>query len=241
VCVRCDRTVRLLRTGTLTVEELLPPTLGARPTGRVRVLALNFHPEGRRHRRALRDELRVDTFPVEDDLLLVDATDLEAVGAVVRTATELGMPHRDHLRGVLLEGVGAWTRHGLVGPLVERARQELKHRIWSVVEGLGELPEPLPDPPSARPLWTSALVLSAVTLLLARVAVTPADAAVTGSLDVEFTEGRGGVWAAFDVPEEALVSLVRDSGGSLEIVHASRTPADKVRFAVGDGTWRLHV
>lgn len=241
VCVRCDRTVRLLRTGTLTVEELLPPTLGARPTGRVRVLALNFHPEGRRHRRALRDELRVDTFPVEDDLLLVDATDLEAVGAVVRTATELGLPHRDHLRGVLLEGAGVWTRHGLVGPLVERARQELRHRIWSVVEGLGELPEPLPEPPSARPLWTTAATFAAAAVLFARVALAPADAAVAEGLEVEFTPARGGIWTAFDVPEDALVSVVREVDGALEVVHAARIPGDKVRFAVGDGTWRLHV
>lgn len=240
-CVRCDRAVRLLRAGILTVDDLLPPTLGARPTGRVRVLALHFHPEGRRHRRLLRDELGVDTFPVEDDLLLVDFARPDEVESALRMAAELGMPHRDHLRGALLEAPGAWTRHGLVGPMVERARQELKHRIWSVVEGVDELPDPLPPPPSARSLWSTAGGLSLLTVLLARLALSPADAAIAETLSVDFSEGRGGIWTAFDLPETSLLTVVREQDGALEVVHASRTPADKMPFAVGDGSWRLHV
>lgn len=238
-CTRCDRTVRLLRSSILTVEDLLPPTLGARPSSSVKVLALHLHPDARQHRRALRNELP-EAFPVGDDLLLVDATDPTTVHEVLRTAAEVGSPVRDHLRGALLEGPGAWTRHGLIGPLVDRAAQEVRQRTWGLVDGLGELPPTLPDPPSARPLWATATVLAGVAAVLLRLTIAPAQAHDDG-LWVDFTAGRGGVWVAFDTPEHAHIGIVRQVEDRLEVVHRSARPADKVAFAVGDGTYRLHV
>ena len=54
---------------------------------------------------------------------------------------------------------------------------------------------------------------------------------------MEFTAGRGGVWAVFDVDEGAAVSLVRAAPGGLELVREGRSAADKSDLAVGDGSY----
>jgi hypothetical protein len=107
--------------------------------------------------------------------------------------------------------------------LPERAAREVVHRSWGTVEGLGEIPGELPEP-------------------LASVAVLAVPSRAGGEgLEVEFDEGRGGTWAAFDVPDEALVTVVALRGDELDVVLRSESPADKAVFATGDGTWRAHV
>lgn len=243
-CIRCDRTVRLLRSSILTVEDLIAPSVGARPSGTAHVLALHLHPDGRHHRRALRDELLaeggIELFPVGEDLLFVDASGPERIHEVLRIAAELGCPHRDHVRAALLVGPGAWTRHGLVGPLVERAEHEVRHRTWGLVDGFGELPPPLPPPPSARPWWMFAASLAIGCAMVGGMALRPVEVSARDTLTVDFTAGRGGVWAAFDLPEEACLGVVREVQGRLEVVHASARPTDKVVYALGDGGYRLH-
>lgn len=238
-CTRCDRMVRLVRASVLTVEDLMAPSLNARPRDTARVLALHFHPDGRDHRKAIRDELQIAAFPIGDDLLLIDAEHMDAVAPILVLAAELGHPHRDLIRGAIVVGPGRWSAYGVLGPLGERAEREARYRTWGKVDSLGELPEPLPEPPSAKPVW---MAVGALGLLLAasiQLAGAAAPTAVGQDLFVEFTEGRGGVWSAWDVPEDALVTIVRSSrDGALEVVLQSATEADKIDWATGDGGYR---
>lgn len=262
-CARCNRLTRLVRSSVIEVDDLFPPTVGARPTARTRVLAVQLHPEGRRARKLLVESLPGPAgrpaFPVGEDLLLLqvdtrtgrgsEGTEIGEAIAVLRTAAEVASPSREHLRGVVLEGPGAWTERGLVGPLAEKAAREVLHRSWGTIAlstGPGpldvvELPPPLPEPPSARRMW---LLVAAMSLLLGIVlslALLPQDSPVAEPLQAEFTPGRGGMWAAFDVPEEALVTLVGLRDGVLWTVLSSRKAADKVAYATGDGSYRLFV
>jgi hypothetical protein len=59
-------------------------------------------------------------------------------------------------------------------------------------------------------------------------------------LSALFTPGRGGVWTQFDVDEPALVTLVRQVDGQLDVVQAGSTASDKAAFATGDGQFRFH-
>jgi hypothetical protein len=238
-CARCDRTVRLIRANKLTVEDLVAPTLGARPTGSARVLALHFHPDARNHRAAIRAELDTPSFPIGDDILLVDADQMDAIGPVIHLAAELAKPCRSQIRGAIVEGEGRWSPFGILGPMAERAEREARYRTWGQVDSLGELPPALPEPPSARSAWAMVLMLAAAAMLVLQLAWSPIASGSATGLDVQFTPGRGGVWTAFDVPETSLVHLVHlDAEGKLTMVLGSTTAADKAELAVGDGSYR---
>ena len=239
-CCRCDRTVRLVRASIVTIEDLLPPTLGARPSEDVKVLALHFHPDARSHRRGLAADLPVTSYPIGDDLLLMDATRMDDIAVLLRTAAELGIPSANHLRGAIVTGPGAWSRHGLLGPLTEVAEREARFRGWGQIDGMERLPEVLPEPPSARHLGAAVAVLALCTLLLTSLAFPPAENPALFPIESSFTTGRGGIWTEFDVEEEAVITLVRQDENGLELVSQAHAPSDKAAYAVGDGSYRLH-
>ena len=128
--------------------------------------------------------------------------------------------------------------HGLLGPLVERALRDVRSQRWGEIDGLEVLPSPLPAPPSARRLWAVVGVLALVGLALMPLSM-PRDELLL-PVEVTFTEGRGGIWTDFDVPEKAVVTVVREDGGRLDAVLRSRGPADKATLTVGDGSYRVH-
>lgn len=238
-CARCDRAYRLVRARVIAPCDLVPPAQGARPTDAARVLALHFHPDGRHHRDAIAREATTPCFPVGEDLLLLDLDRPDAVRELLVLAAEVGAPGRDRLRGVVLTGPGRWSGHGLLGPLVERADGELRSKGWGHVDGFDELPDALPVPPSARRWWAGVAALAVVGAGFGVFVARPAHPAVDHPLDVEFTTGRGGVWAAFDVDEAAGVTVVRQADRRLEVVVAADAAA-KADLAVGDGSYRLH-
>ena len=239
-CARCDRTVRLVRANKLCVDDLVPPSLRARPEGRAQVLALHFHPDGRHFRAGIREELDIASFPVGEDLLLVDGAKLPEVAKVLQIAAELGQPGRDLIRGAMVEGEGRWSPFGILGPLAERAEQEIRYRKWGHIDGLKPLPEALPPPPSATAAWAATAALAVSCLVLLQFAWSPLLARTHSAVSAEFTSGRGGVWTSFDVPEHALVHVVHTNPEhELELAHTTTLPSDKATWAVGDGSYRL--
>lgn len=237
-CVRCDRANRLLKNGVLTTDDLRPPKLGARPAQKVDVVALHFHPEARAHRKMLIDEAQGLVFPVDEDLLLLDASREADVHALLILAAEVASPSRDWIRAARITGAGRWSQHGLLGPLAQQARDVVRSRAWGTVEGLGELPAPLPEPPDATSSWIGAWGAAAVASVMVLAWVQP----LTGKAhsQVVFTPARGGVWATFDVAEEDRVLVLRQDESGLAVLHASATAADKAAWATGDGSYRLH-
>lgn len=241
-CVRSARAWRLVREGVLTRQDLLPPGRSARPSRDVRVLALHFHPEGRHHRAALARELPGVAFPVGDDVLVAEADDREGVWRILALAAEVGRPSRDHLRGVRLRSPGRWCSHGLVGPTVERVDEHLRGVSWGTVKGMGELPDVLPEPPSALWPWAGVLAFAAVTVFVLSAAFAPEPSPVDHPLTVAPAPLDGAAWLTLDVDDEAFLAVVvRTPEGHLEIVADGRDAVDKARFAVGDGSFRLRV
>ena len=239
-CARCDRTLRLLRAGVLSEGDLLPPGLETRPQHRAHVMAVHFHPDARHCRKKLMAETDLATFPVDDDLLLVDYSRPEEARGLLILAAEVASPHRDHLRSAVLEGPGRWSRYGLIGPLVALARDAVQSRTWATLDEHGELPEPLATPPPARRWWAAAAALAVVTLLAASSVQNAPAATAVHPAQADFTRARGGYWVGFDLPETALLTVIRAEGSDLAVVHASELAADKIHFAVGDGSYLLH-
>ena len=237
-CPRCDRLVRMVRSGILTVDDLLPPTLGARPQSTVKVLVVQLHPDARPHRATLCSELGGRAHPLGDDLLLLDGDELKLATEVLTMAAEVEQPHRSAMRGAWLEGPGAWCAHGLLGPLTDRLDRAVQHRSWGTVDPIGELPEPLPPPPSSRGMWGAVGTLTVLVLVLMRLAYSaatgdPAEQALTAT----FTDSAQGLWVSFDAPEPDPVAVVAWDDG-LSLLAGGRDAAGKADLAVGDGSYR---
>lgn len=239
-CPRLDRTQRLVRSGVLTSDDLVAPSWGARPRHVQRIVGVQLHPDARQHLKALTSEMPVSKHCVDGDLLVLDGEDLEEAGQALAVAAEVGRPEAKSMRGVVIEGPGRWSKLGLLGPLVEQVSEEVGRTPWGAVQGLGELPKVLPPPPSALPVWIASIGLSAVALLAGLAVMQPAPAPTESEFEVEFTPGRGGVWAAFDAAEEAYVFAIRSHGDELQIILSGQELSEKANFAVGDGGYRLH-
>jgi len=218
----------------------VPPAWAARPSDRARVLAVQLHPDARAHLEALAAEAGGHAQILDDDILLLDGDEGARGIEVLTMAAEIGRPKAEHVRAVLLEGPGRWSKLGLLGPLTGEARHKLRAQPWGVVEGHGELPACLPPPPAAGRWWVGVGLLAIVTVGLGLWSLQPQPRPVDHPLDVAFTPARGGVWAAFDTDEEAYVTLVRRVGDRLEVVLTGQDAADKASFATGDGAYRMH-
>jgi hypothetical protein len=238
-CPRCERTWRLAQNGLITSDDLVPPGVIARPEQRVRLLALHFHPEGKAFRNTITRELEVPWFPVADDVLLIDLTEHERVNNILLLAAELGTPDREYLRGIVLEGLGRWSIHGLLGPLASNAYQTVRGTQWGFVETLGDLPATIPPPPASRNWWIAASVAGLLALGLFTAAFLQPTPDSLYPIEANVTLGANGAWAVYDVDDMALMTVVTRVGERLKLVLADKSAADKARYAVGDGSFRL--
>ena len=238
-CARCDRAYRLLNKGYLRQEDLIAPLLGARQEEEVEVLALHFHPEARRHRDTLLAELSVPKQPLGKDLLLLDASEPETVTRLLIVAAEIGAPHRDLLRGATVRGIGEWSGNRLLGPLAGRAEQEARCRPWGVVDGVGELPAPIPDPPSSLPVWGFVSALAIANFLVFSPLIAPEVSTAHDALSVAFVNANDGIWAQFDTPEERAVCIVAQDAYDTQVLVTPDSVTSKLEVARGDGSYRL--
>jgi hypothetical protein len=253
-CPRCDRMLRLLQHEEITLDDLQPPSIGARPGQHAKVLAIHLHPDARRHRRRLREALQAATedgpygpISISDDLILVDGDFAEQVANALRLCAEVGEPARVHVRGALVEGPGHWTARGVCGPLADQAAREVLFRSWGSIDAIGELPEELPDPPSAAALWALVAVVALAGAPLVPWAFEqypwqhPGPEVVVDLREPTPRVAPAGAWLTFDVPDLSLVSLIAWKGDKLVTIARGSAPSDKAPFAAGDGTFRAWV
>ncbi len=241
-CVTASRARSLVRKGALSREDLIPPRVGALPTDRVRVLALHVHPQGKRDLPELLAKAGGRAFPVAGDQVLLDASDVEARRAWLAEAAAAGKPAKDLLCGLVAEGPGRWTKHGLIGPLVDEIPARVAVLPWGQVDGLGDaLPEVTPPEPTARREWTLVTALSAVCALLLYAALRAAAPGPALPMDLSVAAAEGGLWIDLDVADEAHLVVVTETAGKLSVVQSGAAIAEKASLAVGDGTYRMRV
>jgi hypothetical protein len=239
-CVRCGRTVKLVQAGIVDVEDLLAPSLGARPYQESSLLALEFHPEGKAHLSTIIREISTQVQQLGDTILLVDWADPAAISQLLTLAADIASPHREHIRGVIVEGPGHWTMYGIVGPLAGKACRDIGCQEWGKIDRIARLPEPLPPPPTARRWWLMVALLLVATPLAINAGLSSNAPQKAYPLDADFTAARGGIWLDFDVEEAALVSVVSLKDNQLTLLLDSKTAGDKARISLGDGHYRLH-
>lgn len=241
-CVRCRRAFKLVTGGTLARADLVPPPHRARPSGMMQVVALQFRPEVRSRRSRLRDVFPA-SFPMGDDLLLVHAPVPATVFRALRDRALTSWPTRDDVRGASMTLGGRWSPSGPLGPGPKQVPGALRGVRWGSIDGLGELPAPLPPPPSAAPWWALVLALGVLTFLVGRWALEEGAgfAPQASRLDVEVVEARQGMWVDFDVDDLARVVLLMEERDGPRILLSGRSAAEKAAMATGDGRYRVHL
>ena len=177
--------------------------------------------------------------PLGDDLLLLDASHAEEVTRLLILAAEIGAPSRDHLRGATVEGLGKWSSNRLLGPLAGRAEQEARCRPWGVVDGVGELPAPIPEPPSSLPVWSVVAALALANLFAFAPLVYPENTSSQSLLSVDFVDASDGIWTQFDTPENRTVCVIAQDARDTRVVVSPDAVTSKLNVAQGDGSYRL--
>ncbi len=240
-CPRCSRAVRLVRSGVLSPGDLFPPEgKPLRPTDGIGLLALMLHPDAHRHRTTLERALGELALPVGSNAWLIAQVDLDAVRERLQDLARAGTPARHHLRGSLVHGSGRWQGRRILGPLPHRAVDAARARPWGEVDGLGELPPPLPPPPKATRWWLAAGALVLATGLVGAFVLRPEPPPASYPVEARFSAAPGGWELRFDTDDLAVVDVVVRRGRSLELVENGVREA-KGRWATGEGDYLLRL
>ncbi len=199
-----------------------------------------LHPDARRHKRAVDAATAGRGVPAGTDAWLIRGEHLPAVLAELRVLCEEGSPARHHLRGALVNGPGRWSRGVLLGPLGVAALEAARARPWSDLGGIGELPAPLPEPPSAVRWWMGAVAAAAATISLAAVSFMPRPHSPDTPIEASFNPTAEGWSLRFDTAELATVDIVVIDGGELRS-HRRDVRASKGAWASGNGDYQLEI
>jgi hypothetical protein len=170
-----------------------------------------------------------------DDLLLVPGERKDAVMAELVAAAEVVRPGRAHLRAAMVTGPGIWSKRGLLGPLADQADRVARTRPWGLVDGLGELPPPLPSPSAP---WRLGLLAAALWCGWGLMAARPAEAgAEAGTLSGEVLAFRDRRWLDFDVDDGSAALLFDVVDGDWRV--RGDVGGGKAAWATGDGRYRV--
>lgn len=240
-CPRCSRAVRLIRQGVLAPTDLFVPDGDQlQLPGRVSIMALLLHPDGRKHRDAVEAALPEGALDVGQDAWLLPADEADALGAALRSLAEQGTPPRHHLRAAVVEGPGRWRRGVILGPVPVAAIEEARSRPWAELDRVGELPAPLPPPPSAAGWWAVALASAGVAALAGTLVFSPARPDPAMPVSATWTHTDAGWDLRFDADELAVIDLVVQDDLGLRALERD-VRVDKGAWATGEGDFALEV
>lgn len=250
-CPRCTRLVRLLRAGLLREELFAVPDPFPPPQERMELLALHLHPEVRRHRDALARALGDRARCAGEDSILLELTPETGEGSedapgggldwerIVTRRVRMGLPSRDHIRGAKVEGPGAKTTRTLLGPAPLAALEASRARPWGEIDGMEELPDPLPPPPSVARWWTTAALFALLAMVVMAAVLLREDRDLPYPIEARVHRGGGGITLRFDVDDRAWLNIYAWRGLELEPLLVSRNLADKGDLATGYGSYDL--
>lgn len=238
-CPRCSRAIRLIRQGVLAPTDLFVPDGDQLSLpGRVSILALLLHPDGRKHRDALVEALPEGTLDVGGDGWLLPADEVDALAPALRALAEQGTPARHHLRAAVVEGPGRWRRGVILGPVPVAALEEARSRPWGELDRVGELPAPLPPPPSAAGWWGVALASAGLAALTGAWVFTPPRPDPVLPVEAAWTRTGAGWDVRFDADELAVVDVVVQDDLGLHVAERDVRTA-KGEWATGEGDFAL--
>ena len=240
-CPRLRRAHYLLRKGVLSTRDLQIPD-DNQFVPRRQMLALRLHPDAKRYAKNIAEALGDSGVSIEQQghAWLIDGVDIETAEEVLRDLAYHGTPAKQYVRGAMVSGPGDWFESFVLGPLPMRCLDAVRSKTWGDVDGMEELPVPLPPPPKATQWWFAAAVSTILSLTSIAWALETTESSSVVPLEAEFDSHVEFVDVRFDVSEAAYISVVRFKGGILQL-EESFTPITKGRLSTGDGRFILRV
>lgn len=238
-CPRIRRAYLLLKHGILSERDLQLPTeneLIERQT----LLVLMLHPDKRKFSKILNKSLADIAVQIEMDAWLIDEEDLDEAEEILSILAEEASPPRQYLRGAMVSGPGEWFDDVLLGPLPIHCLDATRSRAWGAIDGIDELPQPLPPPPKSTSYWIAAIVTSILSLSSWAWALSPVESEYVFPVQAEFSIAPESVDVRFDVSDNAYLTVVRLNNHVLTI-DDEYSYATKGRIATGDGRFYLRV
>ncbi len=234
-CPRMRRAHYLLRGGVLSARDLEVPEDNTFIERRD-MLALLLHPDARQHGSKIEKSLGELALPIDEQgcAWLIDADCIDEAQEVLEHLAAQSTPERDFLRGAMVSGPGVWLDAVLLGPLPLRCLDAARSRPWGSIDGMGELPLPLPPPPKMTSWWVAAAASTLLCISSLAWALDDAGPQAQYPLDTEFDSHVDFVDARFDVSDRAHVTVVQWKGGILQ-AESSWTPSEKGKISTGDG------
>ena len=234
-CPRIRRAHYLIRGGILSPHDLEVPE-DNHFVERKEMLSLLLHPDSRQHASTIEKALGDLAIPIDaqGNAWLMDADQLEEVEEVLVHLASQATPERECLRGAMVSGPGLWIDDVLVGPLPLRSLDAARSRPWGSIDGIDELPLPLPPPPKMTSWWVSAAASTMLFLSSLAWALDDAGPKAQYPLASEFDSHVDFVDVRFDVSDNAYITVVQWKGGILH-PESAWTPSSKGRLATGDG------
>ena len=238
-CPRIRRAYLLMKHGVISERDLEIPTENEL-IERQNLLVLMLHPDKKKQAKFLSECLGEYATQIEADAWLIDEDDVEDVEAILVELAKESSPAKQFLRGSLVSGPGEWYDDILLGPLPIRCLDAVRSRPWGAIDGISELPQPLPPPPKATMAWAVAAFFSALSVSSLAWALQPIAPEELHRIDAEFEVSRESVDARFDVSDAAYITVVRMNNGILSI-DEEYSSATKGVIATGDGRFYLRV
>lgn len=238
-CPRIRRAYLLLKHGILSERDLQVPTeneLIERQT----LLVLMLHPDKRKFAKILNKALEEIAIQIETDAWLIDEEDLEEAEEILSFLAEEASPPRQYLRGAMVSGPGEWFDDVLLGPLPIHCLDATRSRAWGAIDGIAELPQPLPPPPKSTSYWIAAIITSLLSLSSWAWALSPVKSEFVYPIKAEFSTAIEAVDVRFDVADDAYLTIVRLNNHILTI-DEEYSHETKGTIATGDGRFYLRV
>ncbi|MBM74729.1 MAG: hypothetical protein CMK59_04965 [Proteobacteria bacterium] len=236
-CPRMSKAYRLLKNGWISIEDLKyeGSQLSVAPP-RQEVLALLLHPDARKYRGLLTEQLSPLATPAEEDVWFVSTSHLSDIEDRLQFLAEGGTPPRHYLRGAMVSGICSEIDDVLLGPLPIRLIEAARARQWGVIDGMDPLPPPLPTPPKASLWWVGAVVMFLMSIVSLVWAFKPQEDPPSYPLATEFRVSPHQIWIKFDVSNQAYLSVVAFSGSNFQIIDADLFH-EKGKYAATDGSF----
>ena len=236
LCPRMNRAYRLMKNGIISDNDLQEPRGETVPEGRLSLLSLLLHPDARHHSHLITEALSPYATSISGDAWLIPYENLPDVHDALSYLSEVNTPPRHYLRGALISGPGRWYKGVLLGLLPVRALEAARSRPWGEIDGIDELPPPLPPPPRASFWWLGAVSTFAVSVFVLLWALSPEEVGPHYPIEIEFYQENTDIRARFDVDDLAYIDILTAKDGKLNVVHHALFK-DKGLISTGDGRY----
>jgi len=218
-CPRLFHAYTLLKEGVLSPKDLSIPEKIPSIQHNMSVLALQLNPEGRKYTKIVKKSLQDIALFIRGGVWLIAAEDIVEAEEILHELAEDGTPSRQMLRGAIGHGTGIWSDDGIFGPLPTKAITLVRNRPWGKIDGMAQLPEPLPPPKKPIKAWVFAFASIAMSLMFFQESLSTDNDHSFYPIQAASEARVQDVAIRFDIDDMAVLHILAYQQGSFAVLH----------------------